>query len=513
MKLCAEDQDYAEADFIIASPALGILILEVKGGAIRKENGVWFQNERPMPHSPLAQAHRFLKILRRRFGELRMPCPSLGLAICFPDTPVDSGLTQDDLAGKTIGSESVPFLDRILPDLFERVIPERRYTQKGWIAALHQMWCQSWIPDRKLSRRKAEDDEIRLRLDREQMKILDIAGENNRVIIQGTPGTGKSVLAMEMARREAAKGRRVLVLCFTESLGLELSRCLQDPLITATSIGSLALALLREQGQEIIEEYTLEFWEPVMRKAAGVVLPVMETRWDTVIIDEAQDMGENAWAFIEACTGVQSRLWIFMDPSQIALPNRSIPQHLENSSMKLKLDRPYRCPPAVQALAAIFAGEKPDQTLISEGINIGVIKIICGVPNDIDRKIGMEIRALLRDGFSRSQIAVLSLRGLTCLDNVVYRPFVGGETVYRASDPESATEIICDTFIRFKGLERPAIIVTDLRYVTNRLLSRLLIAVTRATSVLRIIDEREALQNVPAFHSLLHHQGESSIKL
>lgn len=502
MKLCAEEQDYAEADFVIASPAQGILILEVKGGSIRKENGVWFQNERVMLRSPLDQAHRFRKILQNRFSELRMPCPSIGLAICFPDTPVDSGLTQDDLVGKVIGSESTPFLDRILPDLFERIVPDRRDTQKGWIAALHQMWCESWIPDRKLTRRKAEDDEVRLKLDQEQMKILDLAGENNRVIIQGMPGTGKSILAMELARREAAKGRRVLILCFTESLGLELSRCLQDPLIKATSIGSLALALLRGQGKEIIEEYTPDFWEPVMLEAAGVVLPEIETRWDTVIVDEAQDMGENAWSFIEACAGAQSRLWIFTDPSQTALPNRFIPHELENSCTKLRLDRRYRCPPAVQALAAVFVGERPDLALIQEGISSGIIKIVGGVNDNIDRLIGLEIRSLLREGFSRSEIAILSLRGLTCQDNVVHRPRVGGEIVFRASDPASAGKLICDTFIRFKGLERPAILVTDLRYVTNRLLSRLLIAVTRATSVLRVIDEREALLKVPIFQSL-----------
>jgi hypothetical protein len=39
----------------------------------------------------------------------------MGLAICFPDTPVDESLTQDDMAGCVIGSESLPYLDRILP--------------------------------------------------------------------------------------------------------------------------------------------------------------------------------------------------------------------------------------------------------------------------------------------------------------------------------------------------------------------------------------------------------------
>ncbi len=503
LKLCADRRDYTEADFVIASPTCGILILEVKGGAIRKENGAWFQNESVMPSSPLDQAHRFMRILRRRFCGQNLSYPGIGLAACFPDTPVDAGLTQDDLAGKVIGSESLPFLDRILEDIFKRTVSIRRTIDIGWIAALHQMWCESWIPDRKLSRRRKEDDEVRLGLDREQMRILDLAGENDRVIIQGMPGTGKSILAMEMARREAAKGRRVLVLCFTESLGLELARHLKDPNITATSIGSLALALLREQGREIIEEYTPEFWEPLMLEASATLSTRDADHWDTIIIDEAQDMGVNAWAFIEACADEKSRKWIFSDPSQSAFPGRSIPAPIERSSTKLILNRIYRCPPSIQALAAACSGEQPDLILISEGVDAGVIKLVVGSPGGVETTIRAEIHGLLRDGFSRTEIAVLSLRGLTCPENIVFRQSIGGERVYRASDPKSAGKLICETFIRFKGLERPAIIVTDLRLVTNKLLSRLLIAATRATSVLRVVDERDALLAVQFFRSLI----------
>jgi DNA polymerase III delta prime subunit len=496
MKLCAEGQDFAEADFLIVSPAHGAMILEVKGGAIRKEGGTWFQNDRPMHHSPLDQAHHFKKVLLHRFSELRMPCPNLGVAACFPDSPVNSEITQDDLAGRIIGSESLPFLDRVLPDLLERTIPERREPQKGWVSEIHRMWCESWIPERKLSRRKLDDAEIRLRLDREQMKILDMAEENDRVLVQGPPGTGKTVLAMELARREAAKGHRVLFLCYTESLGFELSRCLQHALVTASSIGAFALGLLREQGFDIIEEYTSEFWEPVTLQAACEALPDIKSRWDTIIVDEAQDMGENDWAFIEACAGNHARLWIFADPGQAFLPGRSIPIQLEKSVVKLNLKHPYRCPPAIQALADIFAGGQTDQSLIIEGIQNGIIKIIGVGPSEIDKMIGKEIDALLDEGFSRSEIAILSLRGLNCQDSIVNRLLIGGEPFCRASDPQSLEEIIGDTFLRFKGLERPAVIITDLRFVTDRLNLRLLIAVTRATSVLRIIDGREALSGI-----------------
>ena len=503
MRLCAKGHDYAEADFIIACPDRGVLILEVKGGSIRKENGAWYQNKQQMSRSPLDQAHRCRNILRRRFEESKLPCPHSGLAVFFPDTPVDSGLTQDDLRGKAIGSESFPYLDRIVKSMFENDFPRKTTQAKGWISALHAMWCESWIPDKKLSKRMAKDDEIRLKLDREQNKILDITGENERAIVEGVSGSGKSILAMELARREAARDRRVLILSFTESMALEFGRNLADPLISTSSVGMLALALLKEEGQEVIREYTPDFWDPVMRKSAGIVAVGRDPRWDTVIVDEAQDMGENAWTFIEACAGPRSRLWIFTDPGQTALAGRSIPPRLLQGSMKLKLDKPYRCPPAIQALVDVFSGNTPDRALISEGVNSGVIKIIGANSSDVARKIKKEINALIRDGFNLSQIAILSLRGVNCSESIITRTEVLGIPTFQAADPKAADGLICDTFIRFKGLERPAVIVTDLRYVTERLFSRMVIAATRATSALRIIDDRGSLINVPIFRSLM----------
>ena len=145
-----------------------------------------------------------------------------------------------------------------------------------------------------------------------------------------------------------------------------------------------------------------------------------------------------------------------------------------------------------------MAGREFDKVLIQEGMANGVIKIIPGKLKDIDRLIGKEIDALLRDGFARSDIAILSLRGLKYPENIVHQILIGGEVFCKASDENCSNEIIGDTFLRFKGLERPAIIITDLRHVTDRLETRLLIALTRATSVLRIIDEEKALRRIQA---------------
>ncbi|MBT6502770.1 MAG: NERD domain-containing protein, partial [Deltaproteobacteria bacterium] len=107
--------EFSEADFIIADPNRpGIFILEVKGGQIEQRDGQWYQNSVQLKSSPLDQAFSFLKKLVRRFKEEDTKAPTIGVALCYPDTFFDQQPAQDDLKGLVIGGQDIPYLDRIL---------------------------------------------------------------------------------------------------------------------------------------------------------------------------------------------------------------------------------------------------------------------------------------------------------------------------------------------------------------------------------------------------------------
>lgn len=95
-----------------------------------------------------------------------------------------------------------------------------------------------------------------------------------------------------------------------------------------------------------------------------------------------------------------------------------------------------------------------------------------------------------------------SLCGQTAEDGIACRQSIGAIPVVRAHDPEMGTQIVADTFLRFKGLERPAVIVTDLRLVTDRADVRMHIALTRALDAVRVVAAREDLGLLPEI--LLH---------
>jgi Cdc6-like AAA superfamily ATPase len=140
------------------------------------------------------------------------------VAVCYPDTFFDQQPAQDDLKGLVIGGQDIPHLNKILPDVMTHAVPEPWPVKGPWIRLLHALWGETWIPDICLGGRVEMDEESRLQLDHEQITILENLEENNRLIIKGSAGTGKTLLAREAALREARQGKRVLFLCYTDAL-------------------------------------------------------------------------------------------------------------------------------------------------------------------------------------------------------------------------------------------------------------------------------------------------------
>ncbi len=90
------------------------------------------------------------------------------------------------------------------------------------------------------------------------------------------------------------------------------------------------------------------------------------------------------------------------------------------------------------------------------------------------------MKRALDDGVQPADIAVLSLagRGRTA---ICAGDRIGAVPVVRADDPRAAESVVADTFLRFKGLERPWIVVTELERGTSRYDVRMHVALTRAT--------------------------------
>lgn len=309
---------FGEIDFVVLVPGAGVACLEVKGGRLRCQDGVWYTRNRagresPLSRSPVAQAREGAFGLRdavqRKFGSGSDVAQLVFTALAvFPDVTRPPRAPEyedweiidvDDLRG--------PISRCVLAALARE---KQRIGRKGASrlatpGALKDL--RNFLrPDfdvgmaRSTSIRRSEERIIRLT--EEQYDILDLFELNPRCLIEGAAGTGKTMLALEFARRAAPEVERVLLLSFNRLLGEWIARratetlppdstvagsfhsCLRS-LIVHTSVSDEFLA-----AEHSAEGRTEDLFELVYPLYGQLALAETSERADLLILDEAQDL-------------------------------------------------------------------------------------------------------------------------------------------------------------------------------------------------------------------------------
>ncbi len=485
----------AEGDFVIAIPDRGLIALEVKGGRIEVRDGQWIQNGRVLAKVPRDQGHGFkralLEQLRHRYP--RRPLPYVTLATAFPDTAWDSPPTHGDIDGAILGQQDLPFLNHALLALAERLFRDQRTPDWDWISALHELWGESWVPSLSLGSRTNLREAQLVELDARQRNLLAKIDVNPRLYVAGRPGTGKTLLAMELARRWKASGKRPLLLCHTRALASSLQRAGHE----ASTVRELAADILEAAGVVIENgapraDWSQPTWNRVSQEAAKIVASGPFAH-DAIVIDEAQDLDESDWELMRAVIGNEP-LWVFGDEGQAFWKDRrEIPADMR--PFVYLLDETYRCPKRLADFADRYRPEARAETEAAEPPRPFEELSVLQVPSDsVEHGCAVEIEKLVAEGVKLEQIAVLSLAGQTktVLGNASR---IGRFEVARADDEDAGEKLVADTFLRFKGLERPWIVVTELGLATTNYEIRMHIALTRATVGCIVVATADEIEN------------------
>jgi hypothetical protein len=304
--------------------------------------------------------------------------------------------------------------------------------------------------------------------------------------------------------RFAGSNGGVLFLCFTDALALWLRSQVGSSEIAVSTVRRFARDLLQQAGSKIPPEgkQDREFWETAVKRALEeAATEILDNPWDAVVVDEGQDLTSEDWDLVEALVGERGRMWAFYDPAQAFWTDRAIPATV-SAAARFNLKRAYRCHGSIQAFADLYAGRLGGESSAREGIEGGRIRLVVAPSAEkIAQTVGREIDVLLKEGFERRQIAVVSVVGQGRPAAVAGLQKIGAHKLVRADDPAMEREVVGDTFLRFKGLERPVIIVTDLLLIPEAdpqsRSVRMHIAITRAQSALRIVADREAIRRDP----------------
>jgi len=483
----------SEGDFVVAVPHRGLIALEVKGGRMELRDGQWTQNGRPLDRAPRDQAHGFrralLEQLAHRHPEKRLPYVTVATA--FPDTSWDEPPTNGDLDGALLGEQDLLFLNYALPALAERLFQNEPAPEWPWIEALHELWGESWVPSLSLGRRTRLAEARLVELDEAQRNLLAKLEVNPRLYVAGRPGTGKTLLAMEIARRWAARGKRPILLCHTRALATSLERAGHR----ASTVRELAADRLERAGVVIEdgaprEGWSKATWDRVSREAAKLVTQDA-FEYDAIVIDEAQDLDEGDWELVRALAK-DRLLWVFGDEGQAFWTDRrEIPADMR--PFVFVLDETYRCPAQLAAFADRY---RPGAETTEPPEPVDELTVFAVPADRIEAMCAAVVEKLVEDGVEPEQIAVLSLAGQTktALGNASR---IGSLDAVRADDERAAENVVADTFLRFKGLERPWIVVTELGLATTAYEVRMHIALTRATVGSIVVATEEEITRDP----------------
>lgn len=483
LKIRTKGGHLGEGDFVLAHPERGLLVLEVKGGHLEVRDGRWSSNGIPLEAAPLDQARDYQRKLLARLAELGCQPPAFGAAVAFPDTDLDEQPGQDDLRGVVLGRSHLAWLAEALPPVVARALPAPGPGVGDWMKALHRLWGETWVPRLSLGSRVEETNARRLALDDVQLGALELLSNQERALVHGGAGSGKTLLAVEAARRHAAAGRSVLLLCSTEPLRHWLLARLAGTGIDVETVSGLAQRIAeRADGPSPRPGAgAQEGWSGLFQRASDLAEP----RWDALVIDEAQDFPFEAWAFVDGLARGR-RLWAFLDPVQRYWPERSPPAELFGPPFVLGAGR--RSPAGIAALAHRYAGGAGDEAALRRAASAGELALVpCPDPRQTPAVVGRVVDQLRGEGVPFGDIGVVSLRGQTREDAVHHAPRLGQHAFVLADAPGMESQLVADSFMRWKGLERPVIVVADVDPGQERFGTRMHIALTRALTAVRIV--------------------------
>jgi hypothetical protein len=514
---------WAEIDFVLIGPA-GVFCLEIKGGRVSRGDGVWkFQNrhgtvneKREGPFEQVGSAagalRGFFRTHRRRVLD-----SIVGYGVVMPDIPC----TMEG-----------PDVDR------EVVLDETGFSDgmKQYVDHLAQIWQTRYRAKydrdpRPLDRAEREDVVSLLRgnfdlvpslptrvgwakrelvqLTEEQGHLLELLEQNPRVLARGAAGTGKTVIAMEEASREAVDGARVLYLCFNRFLATSL-RSVAPEHVTVSTLHALMAKLVREGGldgelPDADERDLYEVFFPVLTLQA-LAADGAPTPYDVLVIDEGQDvLLDNYLDVLDKLLagGLKDGRWrMFYDPNQNIFDGIGGPA-LERLLAFNPVDFPLQvnCRNTEQIAAAIsmFSGCPALKTSV-QGPEVETLWYR-DTP-DQRRAATNCVRRLLSQGIRPSEIVILSTKTLprSCLKDGWGGEVGAGLREFKPGEDDGGA-VSFSTIHSFKGLEADAVVVLDAVSADRSSPYLTYVGASRARVILSLLLAEEAGEEIAARYS------------
>lgn len=462
VRFTALDGDW-EVDLVVGMPDAGFAVIEVKGGQVWRDGGQWWQRTaegaRPLDLEDQVTSGKYLlgRYLMRHprwtQGRQRMvhmvalPDSTLGPEDPSPGLPRAWIADRSELAG----------LAGRLHDLLRSPLPTQPNAVPGAdaIDLAAEVLGGRGDPQAQVARVVAVLGEHCDRLTEAQFRVLDLARRIPRYEVVGGPGTGKTWLAMEQARRWAAEGHHVALVCYSRGLSTWMARRVAGwPTDVRERVRVRTFhALGVDWGVRIADGRGRDYWErelPEQMRALAEGLPDAD-RFDALVVDEAQDVPTSWWAPLLGALrdAERARIAVFTDEQQrifdrlgrpgLDLVPLDLAENLRNS----------------RQIGAAFAplADRPPRLLGGEG---PPVRFVRARPADAMAVADEQAVRLLDEGWAPGDVAVLTTHHRH--PEQQNRVALDGRDGYWESFWDSG-DMFFSTVAAFKGLERPAVVL------------------------------------------------------
>lgn len=539
-----------EADFVICIPDLGVLVLEVKSHAEihRDHQGQWLYGKaQKLGKDPFKQAGDAMYSL---MDLLRTSAPETAKEVFFANAVVFTHTDASPVSGEWRPAQIINSNAMSQVGIVEAIVSSLKSSRqhlRDSIGVVPKSSSGSTLSTEHMDRlrdilRPRVDLVMKpssawdlaqaelIRLTEEQYRALDEMVNNELVVFEGPAGTGKTLLAVEAARRAVADGQKVLLLCHNQALARHLASALGDIAGPSIVVGTAHEFFLKVTGlsHDDADGDLQQFYSNVLPLAVldALTSPTPDnqanrhlTQFDTIIIDELQDLSTSEFleiipnllsrqkeatarifafgdienqAFFEKRSAKEIRSlikshWGPVSFRTLTVNCRNNQEHVDLLTSLLTVRPPYS---KVRDQQDMF---KPQIVTFSNDQTLDLVELL----DKLDEKGYLKIGTTVLSLSAEEESAAAQVKEPRWRDRL--RPHW---------KQQSKRSIPYTSVYRFKGLESPVVVLTDISVadLTERHES-LYVGITRATALAFLLVNRECHELIKQKRALWMLQG------
>lgn len=302
---------YGEIDFLLLIPKAGIFVMEVKGGDVRCKDREWEFIDRhgnvSKNKSPFSQARDAMfslqKEIKKQFGaKHRFNRIQFGFFVVFPQVNFDMHSVEYEqwqiFDKASFNSNHETFFKNLVHQFTEKHKSQVWFSKEESLPSKEDLeeLCKFLRGDfervRTAKERLTEFDTQVKTYTEEQFRILDSIQINERSVTQGSAGTGKTMIAIESAKRAASEGKKVFLTCYNRIIGEWMQKQLEGwKEITVSNLHNYLFELSKgfdyDRAQENKQDFYTKYLPILMKDFFSIGI---QGKFDKLIIDEGQDL-------------------------------------------------------------------------------------------------------------------------------------------------------------------------------------------------------------------------------